>query len=126
MCGLVSPTAVLSAENTTKVTTQPTSSSTDCNCVLPYRVYDRAPTPEQRALFEAAQRADVATFMQLLPRASQLDSVAVQNQPILTAIIRPDPTLKAKNTNRLWQQTEERQRIFTAHRQTVPARFSML
>lgn len=126
MCGLVSPTAVLSAENTTKVTTQPTSSSTDCNCVLPYRVYDRAPTPEQRALFEAAQRADVATFMQLLPRAGQLDSVAVQNQPILTAIIRPDPTLKAKNTNRLWQQTEERQRIFTAHRQTVPARLSML
>lgn len=100
--------------------------SSDCGCTTPYRTYERVATTEQQQLFEAARRADVDAFLRLLPLSGPLGDVAIQNEPILSAIIRPDPELKTTEGSWGWTKPKERARLFQAHRATWPVRLRML
>lgn len=103
-----------------------TTLNSDCGCSSPYRTYKQAPTPSQQQLFKAARRADADAFMRLLPLSGPLGDVAIQDEPILSAIIRPDPELKTTEGSWGWRQPKERDRLFQAHRATWPARLRML
>lgn len=117
MCGL--PTMAL-GDQPTKTT------DSDCGCASPYRTHDQSPTTLQLALFEAARRADAEAFMRLLPVSGTLGDVAENGEPILAAIIRPDPELKSSDRDWGWTQPPERDRLFKAHRATHDARLRML
>ncbi len=98
----------------------------DCGCTTPFRTFAGAPNADQRALFAAARRADVETFMRLLPLAGDLGEVALNGQPILAAIILPDPELKSDDKQWGWTKPPQRDRLFQAHRSTLDARLRML
>lgn len=100
--------------------------SSDCGCTSRFRTYEQAPTAMQQALFDAAHRADADTFMRLLPLSGVLGDVALKNEPILSAIIRPDPELKSTGDDWSWTKPEERNRLVKAHRATHGARLRML
>ncbi|MBA4110991.1 MAG: hypothetical protein C0487_15510 [Leptothrix sp. (in: Bacteria)] len=104
-----------------------TKADSDCGCTtLPYRTYEQAPTATQQKLFEAAHRADADAFMRLLPKSGALGDVALDDEPILAAIVRPSPELKSSDSN--WYSTKppERQRLVDGHRATHDARLRML
>lgn len=117
VCSL--PTTVLADKQTTKI-------DSDCGCTSPYRTFDQAPTAMQQALFEAARRADVDTFMRLLPVSAPLGDLAIDGEPILTAIISPNPELKSNDRDRGRAHQLERDRLYKEHRATHDARLRML
>lgn len=98
----------------------------DCGCVSPYRTYPPSLTATQQALFAAAQRADANTFMRLLPLSGSLGDVGVNDQPILAAIIAPDPALYLDTHKDERTKPEDRQRLAHTHRTTLRARLRML
>ena len=102
----------------------------DCGCTLPWREYTRAPTPAVRALFKAAHQADEAAFMRLLPTIDHLADYAVDDEPLLAALLYPsvgqDDDPAREERRRFGASVQEAERLRAAHAATLPAKTRML
>jgi len=107
--------------------TEPASTpATDCGCHSSFDESREAVTPIQQALFEAARQADADAFLRLLPVAGDVSDVSMGGEPLVSAIIRPDPQLKSRDRDWGWTRSPERERLFDTHRATLAARQRML
>ncbi|MCE3604356.1 ankyrin repeat domain-containing protein [Massilia sp. P8910] len=59
----------------------------DCHCQPIGRTYTATPTPDVIALWAAARAGDEAAFLSVLPRIARLADYAVDNRPILQALL---------------------------------------
>lgn len=98
----------------------------DCGCHSSFDATREAVTPIQQALFAAARQGDADAFLRLLPASGDISDVTVGGEPLVCAIIRPDPDLKTTDRNWGWTRSPERERLIAAHRATLPARQRML
>lgn len=90
------------------------------------RTHPQTPTTFQLALFEAARHADLDAFMRLLPLCGDLGEVTDRGEPIVSAIIRPDPQLTLQDPTSNWSNPKEQARLFRLHRATLDTRLRML
>lgn len=107
--------------------TEPTSTTPpDCGCHSSFDETREAVTPMQQALFKAARQGDADAFLRLLPASGDISDVTMGGEPLVSAIVRPDPDLKTTDRNWGWTRSPERERLFEAHRATLAARQRML
>jgi uncharacterized protein len=106
------------------------ANAAECDCGMPWREYSRPVTPAVSALFDAARTGDEATFKRLIATISDVQEYAVDDQPLLAALLSPDPNLSAARRAQrkiYWDMSkEEIRQVRAAHAATLAAKTRML
>lgn len=102
-----------------------------CECVDPWRTYTRPPTAAVEQLFLAARTVDEANFNRLIETIPDIQEYAVQQQPLLSALLHPVADLsKAKpgQKRKVWWEMSatEMDQLRAVHQATLPAKTRML
>src|SRR5574343_527555 len=132
--GLSALGLVLALGSFTAIATEPVNkgaskTNDSCECTYPWREYSRLATPDVKALFEAAQNGDEATFNRLIPTIPEVNEYTVDGLPLLTTLLFPARNLPIDRSKRkVWWDipADQAQAIRAAHAATLPAKERML
>lgn len=132
--GLSALGLVLALGSFTAIATEPVNkgaskTNDSCECTYPWREYSRLATPDVKALFEAAQNGDEATFNRLIPTIPEVNEYTVDGLPLLTTLLLPARNLPIDRSKRkVWWDipADQAQAIRAAHAATLPAKERML
>ncbi|QEL54887.1 ankyrin repeat domain-containing protein [Chromobacterium paludis] len=100
-----------------------------CDCKDPYREYQKPPTADVLALFQAAQDGDEARFAEKIAGIADVSEYAVKGRPLLDVLLSLSPKLLPPGQYwAAWSNlpAQTRQQIKARHEAMLPAKTRML